>query len=77
MRVQCQSKQGRHFKLTTWKESLHEISIDNGVTVAKFARPKNFTIKSTMFPHNSIYKYTWMSPHEKPHNQSDHILIER
>jgi hypothetical protein len=30
-----------------------------------------------MFPHRNIYKYTWMSPDVKTHNQTVHILVDR
>ena len=30
-----------------------------------------------MFHHWNIHKYTWTSPEEKTHNQTDHILIDR
>jgi hypothetical protein len=57
------SKLGREgiFKPTIWKESLHEISNDNEVRVVYFATFKNLTVKSTMFPHHEIHKYTWMA----------------
>jgi endonuclease/exonuclease/phosphatase family metal-dependent hydrolase len=65
------------FKPTIGNESSHEISNDNGVRVVNFATSKNLVVKSTMFPHRSIHKYTWTSPDGKTHNQIDHILIDR
>jgi hypothetical protein len=38
--------------------SLHEDSNDNGVRVVNFATYKNLVVKSTMFPHRNICKYT-------------------
>jgi endonuclease/exonuclease/phosphatase family metal-dependent hydrolase len=64
-------------KLTKGNENLHEISNDNGVRIANFATSKNFRVKSTMFPHCNIHKYNLMSPDGKPHNQIDHILVDR
>jgi exonuclease III len=40
------------FKLTTWNESLHEISNDNGIRLVNFATSKNLRVKSTMFDHS-------------------------
>ncbi|PNF22162.1 hypothetical protein B7P43_G05764 [Cryptotermes secundus] len=73
------AKAGREdiFKPTIGNESLHEISNDNGVRVVNFATSKNRNVKSTMFPHRNIHKFTWTSPDGKTHNQIDHILIER
>jgi hypothetical protein len=73
------AKAGREdiFKLTIGNESLHEISNDNGVRVLNFATSENLADKSTMFPYRNIYKYIWMSPDGKAHNQIDHILIVR
>jgi endonuclease/exonuclease/phosphatase family metal-dependent hydrolase len=48
-----------------------------GVRVVNFATSKNLVVKSTMFPHCSIYKYSRTSPDGKTHNQIDHILIDR
>jgi hypothetical protein len=45
-------------KLVIRNESLHEISNDNGVRVADIATSNNLIVKSTMFPHHSIHKYT-------------------
>jgi hypothetical protein len=47
------------------------------VIVVNFATSKNLTVKSMMFPHRNIHKYTWTSPVGKTHIQIDHILIHR
>jgi hypothetical protein len=49
---------GEDFKRTAGNESLHKITIDNGITVVHFETYKNLTVKSTMFPHCNIYKYS-------------------
>jgi hypothetical protein len=73
------AKVGRQgiFKPTTVKESLHKIGNDNGVRLVNFATSRNLRVKSTMFSHRNIYKYTWMSPNGKTHNQIDRILVDR
>jgi hypothetical protein len=45
--------------------------------MVNFATSKNLVVKSTMFPHRNIYKYTWTSPDGQTHNQIDHVLIDR
>src|SRR5215469_10555889 len=73
------TKVGREniFKPTIGNESLDQDSNDNGVRIVNFATSKNLVVKSTMFPHRNIHKYTWTSPDGKTHNQIDHILIDR
>jgi hypothetical protein len=46
------------FKPTIWNESLHEVSTVNGVRLVNFTTSKNITVKSIMFPHPNIHKYT-------------------
>jgi endonuclease/exonuclease/phosphatase family metal-dependent hydrolase len=73
------AKVGREdiFKPTSGNESLHKISNDSGVRIVNFATSKNLRVKSTMFLHCNIYKYTWKSPDGKTQNQIDHILVDR
>jgi hypothetical protein len=73
------AKLGREdtFKPMIGNESLHEDSNDNGVRVVNFATSKDLVVKSTMFPHRNIHKYTWTSPDGKTYNQIDIILIDR
>jgi hypothetical protein len=65
------------FKPTIGNESLHKISNDNGVRVVSFATSENLVVKTTMFPHCNIHKFTWTSLDGKKRYQSDHILIDR
>jgi len=73
------AKVGREniFKPIIVQESLHQDSNDNGVRLVNFTTSKNLAVKSTMFPHRNIHKYTWTSPDGKSHNQIDHVLIGR
>jgi len=73
------AKVGRQniFKPTTGNESEHQDINDNGVRTVNFATSKHLVVKSTMFLHQNIHKYTWTSPDGKTHNQTDHILIDR
>jgi hypothetical protein len=41
-----------------------------------FATSKYLTVKSMMFPHHNIHKFTWTSD-GKVHNQINHIWIDR
>jgi hypothetical protein len=65
------------FKPTIGNLSLHEICNDNGVRVVNFATSKSLAVKSMMFRHRDILKYTLKSPDRKTHNQIDHILVDR
>jgi hypothetical protein len=59
------------FKPTVAKERLHRIRVvSSGIS-------KNLFVKSTMFPHCNINKFTWTFPDGKMHSQTDHISIER
>jgi len=73
------AKVGREiiFKPTIGQEILQQDNNDNGVRLVNFAITKNLVVKSTMFPHRNIHKFTWTSPEGKTHNQIDHVLIDR
>ena len=73
------AKVGREniFKATIGQESLHQDSNDYGVGLVNFATSQNLVVKSMMFPHWNIHKYTCTSPDGKTHNQIDHVLIDR
>jgi len=73
------AKVGREniFKPTIGQEILHQDSNYNGVRLVNFTSSKNLVVKSTMFPHRNIHKYTWTSPDGKTHNQIYHVLIGR
>ena len=73
------AKVGREdiFKSIIGQDSFHQDSNDNGVRIVNFATSKNLVVKSSMFPHRNIHKYTWTSPDSKTHNQIDHVLIDR
>jgi hypothetical protein len=58
-------------------ERLYQDSNDNVVRIINFATSKNLVVKSAMFPHQNIRKYTWTSPDGHTHKQTDHILIDR
>jgi hypothetical protein len=64
------------FKPTIGNESLHQISNDNGVRIVNFATSKNLIVKSAMFLHRNIHKFTWTSD-GKTHKQIDHVYIDR
>ena len=65
------------FKSTIRNESLHQDSNDNGVRIVNVVTSKHSVVKSTMFPHRNIHKYTWTPLDGKTHNQIDHIWIDR
>jgi hypothetical protein len=72
--MQKRGKGENIFKPTTGNKSLHQESNDNGVRIVNFVASKNLFVKSTMFPHRNIHKYTWTSPDGKTHNHIDLIL---
>jgi hypothetical protein len=60
-------------KLTIGNGSSHEISNDNGDRAENFV---TFVVRSTMFHHCNIHKYTCTSPEGKTHIQI-HLCLDR
>ena len=60
-------------KLTIGNESRHPDSNDNGVRIVNIAASKNLVLKSMMFPHRDIHKYTWTSADGKTLNYIGYI----
>jgi hypothetical protein len=56
------------FKPTFGNESSHKISNDNGLRVVNFATSENLAVKSTMFCHTDVHKYTWTSEEDTQQN---------
>jgi hypothetical protein len=73
------AKVGREniFKPTIGNKILHKDSNDNGVRIINSATSKNLVVKSTMFLHRNIHKYTCNFTNGKTHNQIDNILTDR
>ena len=61
------------FTPTIWNED----SNDNGVRIVNFATSKNLVVKSMMFVHGKILKYTWTSPDGMTYNLIVDLLIDR
>ena len=53
------------FKPTTGNDSLHQDGNENSVRIVNFATSKNLAVKSMIFPHRNIHKYTCTSPDGK------------
>jgi hypothetical protein len=53
------------FKPTIGNKSLHEINNNSVIRLVNFVTSKNLRVKSMMFRHHNIHKYTWTSPDEK------------
>ena len=72
------AKVGREniFKPAIGNERLHQDSNDNGVRIVNFVTSKNLVVKSTMFVHRNVHKYSWTFPDGKTDSQIVHILIE-
>jgi endonuclease/exonuclease/phosphatase family metal-dependent hydrolase len=65
------------FNAKVGKENIFKTTVENESLLVNFATSQNPRVKSTMFPHRNIYKYTWTSKDGKTHNQIDHILVDR
>lgn len=58
------------------KNSLHEVTNDNGNRLIQLALSRSTMVGSTIFKHNNIHKVTWSTPNRLSWNQIDHLLID-
>jgi len=65
------------FKPTVGNESLHQDSNNNGAKIVNFATSKNLFVKSMMFSHRNLNKYTWTSPDRKTRKPNVHRMADR
>jgi len=63
------------FKTTIRNESVHQGRNEDNVRIVYFAISTILVVRSTMFPHRNIHKYTRITPEGKTHNQIDHIFM--
>jgi hypothetical protein len=64
------------YRPTTGKESIHDVSNNNGMRLIDVTISRDMTISSTYFPHKRIHKATCSSPDGTTTNQTDHALID-
>lgn len=58
------------------KESLHDVTNDNGTRLLNLAIGRNMKVVSTYFPRKNIHKETWNHPNGFSKSQIDHVLID-
>jgi hypothetical protein len=73
------AKVGREniFKPTTGNKIIHKDSNYNGVRITNSSTSKNLVVKSTMFLHRNIYKYTCTFTSGKTYNQNNILTDTR
>jgi endonuclease/exonuclease/phosphatase family metal-dependent hydrolase len=59
------------------RNSLHEVTNNNGLRLVQYATINNFKVLSTRFQRNDIYKGNWKIPGTNDTNQIDHILVSK
>jgi hypothetical protein len=67
--LKAKVERGNIFKMTNGNESPYQDSNDNGVRIVHWVTQKELFVKSTMFPHRNIHRYSWNPPNGKTHNQ--------
>jgi len=66
-----------HIREVAGKETIHNITNDNGNRICNLAAAMNLIIVSTKFPHPNRHKITWNHPNQTTSNQIDHVLIQK
>ena len=73
------SEQGESFKsrIVVRHHTLHNISNENGETVANYAISSGMFLISTNFQHKKIHTGTWISPDHQTIDQIDHVMVSK
>jgi len=59
------------------RNSLHEVTNNNGLRLVQYATINNFKVLSTWYPRKYIHKGTWKIPGTNDVNQIDHIIVSK
>ena len=59
------------------RNTLHDITSENGEKLVQLAIVHNLEIRSTKFQYRRIHKGTWKVPGKDICNQIDHVLINK
>lgn len=59
------------------KQTLQEVTNENGKRLAQLAAEQDLLLSSTMFKHKKIHKGTWKMPGSNIVNQIDHVLVSK
>jgi endonuclease/exonuclease/phosphatase family metal-dependent hydrolase len=77
MRQQRIASKKKKLNFTTGKETIHDITNNNGAKICDLAAETNTFIVSTQYRHKREHKITWMIPGGTEGNQIDHMLISK
>ena len=65
------------FSQAVGRHTLHNISNENGESVANYAISNDMFLISTNFQHKKIHTGTWISPDHQTIDQIDHVMVSK